>query len=174
MTKQKEIWRDIEGYEGKYQVSNLGRVRGLKNRRGNLRATPLVMKPSLDRYGYFKMCLRFNGENKCVTVHRLVAQTFIPNPDNKPCVNHINGIKTDCCVRNLEWVTHSENTQHAYDTNLCSNNAQRKLTNEQAHKIREEYIKGDKTYGVEPLARKYGVYPQTIRKIVQNKTYKYI
>ena len=106
-----EIWRDIAGYEGLYQVSNCGRVKSFY--RGGR-----ILKQSLKR-GYMFVELYLNTNGKIHIVHRLVAQAFIPNPLNKLEVNHINGIKTDNRVENLEWVTRSENEQHAYDTGLA-------------------------------------------------------
>lgn len=99
----KEIWKDIKGYEGIYQVSNLGKVKSLLRNK--------LFKVSLNKYGY----PRVSFKNKTYTVHRLVAEAFIPNPYNKPTVNHKNKIKTDNTVENLEWMTIGENNKHRYD-----------------------------------------------------------
>jgi len=103
---------EIEGYEDRYEISNDGQV-WIKHgtRKGR------VKKPYLDR-GYPKVQLYDGKKYKCFNAHRLVALAFIPNPNKKPCVNHINGEKDDNRVVNLEWVTHSENNQHAVDTGL--------------------------------------------------------
>lgn len=102
-----EVWKDIEGYEELYQVSNKGRIKSLHH--GKER----IMKLTFDRGGYVHIVLYKNKE-KCTEedkvrstyrVHILVARAFIPNPENKPEVNHINGNKWDCSVENLEWVT---------------------------------------------------------------------
>ncbi|MGM1462396.1 NUMOD4 domain-containing protein [Bacillus cereus group sp. BceL310] len=106
-----EIWRDIEGYEGLYQVSNLGRVRSLKKNK-------MIMKPFVNEEGYLRITLLKDRKKNNLRVHRLVAKAFIYNKDNKPEVNHINAIKSDNKVNNLEWVTPKENMKHANDLGL--------------------------------------------------------
>ena len=102
-----EIWKDIEGYEGIYQVSNLGRVkRYYKNSKEKL------LKLQLHRTGYLRVILCKEGRMKTCRVHRLVAKAFIPNPDNKPEVNHKDEDKTNNKVENLEWMTRRENINY--------------------------------------------------------------
>lgn len=105
-----EIWKDIAGFEGLYQVSNLGNVKRLISERV---FEERLIGRSIDRYGYVKRVLSKGGKNHCFTEHRLVAMAFIENPINKRTVNHKNGIKTDNTVENLEWNTNEENHQHA-------------------------------------------------------------
>lgn len=111
MEDKKEIWKPIKGFEGRYEVSNMGRVMSLCYKNTNQKK---VMSPSPNLQGYFNLALRKNGKLKRVLVNRLVAETFIPNPENKPQVNHINGCHQDNRVENLEWVTAKENMQHAF------------------------------------------------------------
>lgn len=112
---ENEIWKPIEGFEG-YEVSNLAKVRSLERyvKSGNhLRyIPPKIKKQRLDGYGYYKVALCKNNITYNVAVHILVAKAFIPNPDNKPCIDHINTIRTDNRIENLRWVTHHENTHN--------------------------------------------------------------
>lgn len=101
-----EIWKDIQGYEGYYQVSTQGRVRN--SRRGK------ILGASKQGSGYIQTMLSKNAVRSYPLVHRIVAQTFIPNPENKPQINHKNGDKTDNRVENLEWCTMSENLHHRH------------------------------------------------------------
>lgn len=119
-----EIWKDIPGYEGSYQVSNMGRVRSLPRKRARQRANykdgfvtipGVVLKPFKDRRGYPKVRLYPVKNRNQPRVHQLVAEAFIPNPENKRTVNHINGVKDDNRLENLEWATDSENIKHSFD-----------------------------------------------------------
>ena len=110
-----EDWKDIAGYEGIYQVSNKGRVRSVCLRHSS---KPRVMKQRFAGRNYLYVGLSLNGVQKKYSVHRLVAKAFIPNPYNKPEINHINGDKTNNSANNLEWVTSRENKAHAHKTGL--------------------------------------------------------
>ncbi len=120
-----EIWKDTFGIEGRYMVSDFGRVKSLK-RNGTVKYDTIV-KQRGDKDGYPTIVIK-NNINKCTTirVHRLVAITFIPNPENKPQVNHKKGIKTDNRVSELEWATASENTKHAHLIGLSKSNLKHK------------------------------------------------
>lgn len=107
MGVNEEFWKDVEGYEGLYQVSTLGRIKVISGRfKGCIR------KLKVDRHGYECIALFNDGLRKDYFVHRLVAQTFIPNPENKPQVNHIDENPLNNTVYNLEWVTPKENANH--------------------------------------------------------------
>lgn len=118
-----EIWKDIEGYEGLYQVSNLGRVRRLTEWCGNgnqkkYRDKVSIKTLTIDNVGYNTVTLYKNNVGKKIRVHRLVASAFLRNEANKATVNHIDGNKTNNNVENLEWATYSENEKHAHKTGL--------------------------------------------------------
>lgn len=106
----KEIWKDIEEYKDKYQASNYGRI---KNKR-----TKQIVSLYIGSHGYYKVGLYYDRKNKPTEVHRLIAKTFISNPENKKEVNHIDGNKLNNKIDNLEWVTHKENINHAWRTKL--------------------------------------------------------
>ena len=112
-----EVWKDVVGYEGLYMVSSYGRVKSLGRERktwegGIYILKRKILKQSLNRKGYSQVCLRSNSKNGTCTVHRLVAEAFIPNPHNKPQIDHINTNKTDNRVENLRWCTAHENSMN--------------------------------------------------------------
>lgn len=115
-----EIWKDISGYAGIYQISSLGRVKSLSRISNNRTLSEKLLTPSLSNSGYAWICLSNNKDKKHFFIHRIIAQSFIPNPMNKMQVNHIDGVKTNNSIDNLEWVTNSENQKHAYKNNLNS------------------------------------------------------
>ena len=138
-----EIWKDIPGYEGRYQASNLGRIKSI------LRGETRIKKLYLDRRGYFQVCINVNGKQYNKSVHRLIAKTFIKNPDNKPCIDHINTVRTDNRVENLRWVTYKENSNNELTKEHISEaNKGRELSEEHKIKIKLSRknidIKGEK------------------------------
>lgn len=165
-----EIWKDIKGYEERYQVSNLGRVRS-KTRKtkfgvGYRIYEGQILKQADDKDGYKKIGLSKNGRKRRFFVHRLVGETFIPNEENKPQINHKNGIKYDNNLTNLEWVTPSENTLHGFEK------LGRKGNNGGQNKEVEQYDKNRKKVGefesLSAAAENQGVTVQAISYAVKN------
>lgn len=128
----KEIFKDIKDYDGLYQISNCGRVKSLKRN--------IILKPSANNKGYLHVILYKNGNSKIGRIHRLVAENFIPNPGNKPQINHIDGHKSNNNVNNLEWVTNSENQKHAFKMGLQTNKGNH---NPRARKINQYNLNGE-------------------------------
>lgn len=112
-----EEWRDIEGFEGLYQVSNKGRVRSLDHETNGKRYCGRILSSGVSA-GYQLVRLSKGAEKISQRIHRLVAKAFIENPDNLPEVNHLDGNKNNNCVENLEWCTSKENKVHAWVTGL--------------------------------------------------------
>lgn len=163
-----EIWKPIEGYEGLYEVSNRGRVRSLDryttgNRNRLLKGK--VLKNRLNELSYCTVQLCLNGKPKSVRVHRLVAKAFIPNPDNKPFVNHIDGNPINNDVLNLEWCTQKENINHAYENGLFPSMA--KLTKDQVDYINDRYV--PYIYSAQTIADELGINIMTVYNVIHKK-----
>ena len=158
--------KDVCGYEGLYKVDENGNVFSVRNNKLLKR----MMFPS--GYEYVHLC-NGKGKTKLFRVHRLVAETFIPNPNNLPEVNHKDGDKLNNNVKNLEWCTNVENMRHSVETGLRNikgeNNPSAKLTVKDVINIRKEYIPKSKEFGTVALARKYGVTNVMIGKIIRNE-----
>ncbi|MBQ7704639.1 MAG: NUMOD4 motif-containing HNH endonuclease [Selenomonadaceae bacterium] len=166
-----EIWTWVEGYEGRYQISNYGRVKNF------YRNKERILIPKQNGNGYLHVCLTKNNSHKTVYIHILVAKAFIPNPENKPQVNHEDGDKFNCHVGNLKWQTQSENIKHAIYNGLMKGlrgekSVSAKLTNEQARFCKDFYISGDREYGLSALSRKFGVSTGCMSDILRGRTYK--
>ncbi len=173
-----EIWKPVVGYEGIYEVSNVGRIKSLQrivhhDKCKTKYCSERIMRFDVN-YGYNIVSIRINKKYKRVRVHRMVAEAFIPNPEEKPCVNHINGIKTDNRVENLEWCTDKENMEHAAANQLTSkgqSHYKAKLTDEQVVSIFKRVKGGEQ--GAE-VAREFKVSPTAINLITQRKTWKHL
>jgi hypothetical protein len=111
-----EQWKDIPDYEGLYQVSDLGRVKSLERRVFTLNKNciykPIIIKSFVTKRGYFEVRLCTNNTSKAKKIHRLLAESFIPNPNQKPQVNHIDANRLNNKISNLEWVNNRENSCH--------------------------------------------------------------
>ena len=152
----REIWKDIEGYEGLYQVSDLGRVKRVTTNR--------ILKQAKHHGGYMRVDLCKNGKRKAHKIHRLVAQAFIPNPENKLQVNHIDENKTNNIISNLEWLTAKENNNHGtrIERAIISNQKQVKAI---------DIANGEYNYyeSIKDCGRKLGIDPSSITKQLKSK-----
>jgi NUMOD4 motif/HNH endonuclease len=168
--KTKELWKPVEGYEALYKVSSNGRIRSLprlvKCRGGKLRRSfPRILKPVKNCYGYMVVTLNKNGAGAQFRVHRLVAKAFVPNPENKPQINHKDTNKQNNQCSNLEWVTQSENAIHALESGISTRgdrNGRCKIPTREMPKIKERIRNGETQRS---LAKEYGVSTVIIGKI---------
>jgi len=178
MAKKEEIWKPIQHYEESYAISNLGQIKSIdryvNSKIGKRLSRGVIKTPKLDKDGYAITSLYKNQKAKFISIHRLVATHFIPNPENKPQVNHIDGNKLNNCVNNLEWCTSIENIKHSWDklgrNNLHSKGEKcnfSKLKLEDIHFIRTNYNK--KTLNQIKLANMFGVSDSLISQIINNK-----
>ena len=174
---QEEKWKDIEGYEGIYQVSNTGKVKSLKRSVKHYTGSTRTVNERLLKHtivnGYCHVDLSKYGKRERFLVHRLVASAFLKNPNRKPQVNHIDGNKINNNVNNLEWSTANENVLHGYRTGLTkpmtgSKNGHSKLSELEVIEIRNMYSKGRTQ---KELAEKFKVSTWTIQGIVENRTW---
>ena len=164
-----EIWKNVVGFEEQYEISNLGNLRSkerfVKHWRGGERKYKSNVKNiRLNDKGYFRCNLKNEGKRYDFTIHKLVALAFLPNEENKPFVNHKNGIKTDNRVENLEWCSASENVTHAVKNRLIKT----KLTDEQAKEIFNSHLSHRK------LAKLYNVTSSIVCRIKNKKAYKHL
>ena len=165
-----EEWREVIGFDGRYQVSNLGRVKSFKW------GVEKLLKTSCVDDNYPRISLYQNGKRKRILFHVLVARAFLPNPNNLPVVNHIDNVRTNNRVENLEWCTYSENQRHAvrigaHKYRHGEEHPLAKLTQEQANYIRKVHVSADSEFGAKALAKKFGVTLRTIYRILHNKSY---
>jgi len=173
INRLEERFLPVKGFEELYEVSNFGNV---YSKRGNRN-----LKLSLFSHGYYVVSLCNKSNSKRTTIHRLVADAFIVNAENKRTVNHIDGVKTNNHVSNLEWATHSENTQHAYDIGLNkggNSNGKIQGENSSSSKLTEDDIRSirglDRIINTRILAKMYKVSPKNIYDILDGKTWKHL
>lgn len=174
-----EIWKDVKGYEGIYEVSNLGNVKSkdrliVTSKNIVAKINQRILKKKVTKKGYERLTLSVSGKHKDVGVHRLVAQAFIQNPENKKEVNHIDGNKQNNQISNLEWCTRNENEKHAFKIGLKSLKGEKhtlaRFTESEVLQIRE--MRGIKTG--KQVAKEYGVTDGAIYRIWNRKTWNHI
>jgi hypothetical protein len=172
-------WKKIPKHET-YEASTNG---DLKTFNWKNKGIEKIMKPARDKCGYLRTMLKndLTGKFNTIKVHRIIAQTFVDNPKNKPQVNHINGVKDDNRVENLEWCTASENIYHSHRTGLSSNVGEKNpcatLTDKQVLEIRANYVYGKKTRKGETkqqIAERYNTTFSVIKRLIQGKTWKHL
>lgn len=165
--------REVRIPNTNYFVNEIGEVITYNWRNTGRRA---VLKPAIDKRGYSRVGLVVDGRLITKKVHRLIAEVFIPNTENKPQVNHVDGNKSNNRVDNLEWVTQSENKRHSFllglEDNNGSNNPFSKLNESDVIEIRRAY--DSKEMSNRELSNKYSVHISTIRKIGRRKVWKHI
>lgn len=167
MSNIPEIWKDVVGFEGLYTVSNRGNVKSL------LKNIDLKLNP---HKGYFRVCLYKNKVTHWLFIHRIALIAFVPNPENKTCVNHKNGIKHDNNIDNLEWATPGENMQHAFDNGL---NLGRKGEKHHAAKLNEIKVLEirelrRKKIKVVDIAKMYNISYCTAQYVIHRKLWSHI
>lgn len=169
-----EVWKAIDGYEGLYQVSNLGRVRSLDRIKNNHFYKGKVLKELKDRDGYSIVNLYGCKISKTHKVHRLVALAFVANPKNLHQVNHIDENKGNNAASNLEWCTPWYNLTYGSrrGSMVGIRNIKAKLTESDVQEIRRTYKKGDLTFGQSALGKKYGISHTQIGNIVRGESWK--
>ena len=166
-----EEWADVPGYEGFYRVSTLGRVESLRHKRTS---KPGILKGSVSTQGYVRVELWRDKHPKVISVHRLVAKTFIPNPDNLPQVNHIDGDKANNRVENLEWVTSKQNVNH-YWRQLQGKPY--KLTTGRDNKWRSKKVRcvetGEVFESIKAAAASVGVSERAISRLIKGDPHRF-
>lgn len=179
MDKHEEIWKGISNYQGLYEVSSLGNIRSLDRTSWSSKRNCLVnrkgnnLKKVISKRGYLQVSLCNKGIIKNCRINRLVASAFIPNPENKPYVNHIDADKTNNCFYNLEWCTAKENTYHAFSNGLMNpekgeEHYNSRLTNADIIEIRSMNLSNTK------ISKIYNVSSTVISKIKRGLSWKHV
>ena len=180
-----ETWKDIEGYEGLYQVSNLGRVKSTSRycydtkRKHYRKLSEKILKQAILNPKYYVVSLTKNGKQRTYRVHRLVAKAFLPNPNNYPIINHIDCNKLNNNVNNLEWCTHKHNSQEAIKNNPSISKGLKRWNNKfgREHNRSKKVYQIDKDtneiiqmfYGISEASRKTGICSTNIGNCCNHK-----
>ena len=170
-----EIWKPIEGFEDCYEVSNLGNVRSLdryfycKSKTKPNLFKGKILKQRFDKYGYLTVNLKKSQKSHIKKVHRLVALAFIKNPNNYDNINHIDGIKTNNIISNLEWCTVKENTQHRTKNLLVKPILNKEQVTDILNNCKPAKNQTDRNFSITFYAKKYGVDRRTISDILNGK-----
>lgn len=177
----KEVWKDIEELNCLYQISSLGRVRSkdrvIEKSNGYTHTHKgKVLRPAVSKKGYLTCSASIMGQQKTVKPHRLVALYFVSNEDNKPHVNHINGIKTDNRIENLEWVTNHENILHAWKTGLNKpkkgvSHPRASISANDAKRVKDLRAKG---FGRKDIQKATGVNQNIVDNIIYNNSWSHL
>lgn len=176
-----EIWKDVVNYEGVYQISNIGNLKSLDRKLGGTRYKGKEKRKHLSGRGYLYSKLSIGGVQKSLFIHKLVAEAFLENTENKPHVNHIDGNKINNKVENLEWCTHAENMRHAMRTGLNdghskfkegNTNSNSKVTSEQVIEIRR--LKTETKLSNYVIGNMFNIYESAVRKIATRQNWKHI
>lgn len=177
-----EIWKTIPKFNNEYEISNLGRIRSTDSIIKRSNGWPYfrkgkILKPSSKYGGYYKGAVCVNKKMISYKIHRLVAEVFIPNPENKEEVNHIDGNKLNNNISNLEWCTRQENIKHCIDNNLQipfkgEEIGTSILKESQVNEIREKFT--PRIYTRSKLAKEYGVSEATIKDVLYRRTWKHL
>jgi len=174
----KEIWKDVEGYEGIYEVSNYGKIKTLKRISGTCHRKDKELSINrLTKDGYIHVALAKGDRIKEDRLHQVVARHFVENTENKPTVNHIDGNKLNNRADNLEWSTRHEQLQHAYNLGLKkpkmgTDNYASKLTEADVRYIRKHYKRQSTEFGTVALSKRFNVSNRVIGLVARGLTYK--
>lgn len=181
ITKQLNKWYPVSGYYGYLEmmydgvsltVRSIDRFISVVNPKTNVefnrRQKSRVIKPNVSKNGYLTVALSKEGESRTTYVHRLIAKNYLPYKEGRDFVNHINGIKQDNRIENIEWCTNAENVKHAWKNGLCQATT-RSLSNDTVIELRNKFFNGSRIY---KLAEEYGLKRGTVRDAVMFITYK--
>ena len=159
-----EVWKDVVGFENIYQISNYGRLKSFKNNKNGY-----ILKNNNKNGGYFSVVLEYKNKLKHTKIHRLVAETFIPNPNNYKIINHKDGNKQNNNVENLEWTTQKQNFEHAKKIGLWSYNKPYKSLKVRQYNLNGDFI--EEFESCESASRKTGVCSRNILRVANKEPY---